>query len=127
MQCTDGSCLRSQSLVVACLRAAWRGHTGGSEEVVQQLLDLGCDAGQADADGCTPWHAAVQSGSAPLVVRLLDAGCGLEAANSTGCTALHFAARTGAAQLCPLLKSWLPVYLYPLQTLLARCHASWHG
>ena len=65
-------------------------------EVLEQLLERGCELEVRDAAGSLPWHYAVRGGAPALVALLLERGCRLEAPNHDGQRALHFAVQSGA-------------------------------
>nr|XP_037875505.1 LOW QUALITY PROTEIN: ankyrin repeat domain-containing protein 50 [Bombyx mori] len=75
--------------------AAWAGHT----EVVDVLLEYGCDVDCVDADNRTALRAAAWSGHEAVVSRLLAAGAAPDRADAEGRTALIAAAYMGHAEI----------------------------
>lgn len=70
--------------------------SGGDVEVLERLLERGCDLGVRDGGGSLPWHYAARGAAPGLVAVLLERGCQLEAPNHEGQRALHFAVQSGA-------------------------------
>ena len=70
----------------------------GRREVLELLLDAGCDTNAKDEFGGTPLHTVMYARYAhnmEVAKLLLDAGCDKEAKNDSGQTPLHTAIRVG--------------------------------
>lgn len=79
------------------------GGADSSVEVLENLLERGCDLEVRDASGSLPWHYAVRGGAPAVVAMLLARGCQVEAPNNDGQQAMHFAVRSGAQPSRPPL------------------------
>ncbi|CAH0713010.1 unnamed protein product, partial [Brenthis ino] len=79
--------------------AAWAGHV----EVVDVLLEHGCDVDCVDADNRTALRAAAWSGHEAVVARLLAGGARAELADAEGRTPLMAAAYMGHVDIVRLL------------------------
>ena len=63
----------------------------GRQELLELLLDAGCDTNAKGEFGDTPLHLAIYTQSMDPTKLLLDAGCDKEAKNINGETPLHYA------------------------------------
>eukprot|EP00754_Rhynchopus_humris_P025318 Rhum_TRINITY_DN14941_c7_g1::Rhum_TRINITY_DN14941_c7_g1_i2::g.127075::m.127075 len=74
-----------------------------SRELLELLLDTGCDTEVTDDYGNSPLHVAVHEENVQLAKLLLDAGCDKESKNAYDDTPLHVATATEAIELVKLL------------------------
>lgn len=80
--------------------AAYHGH----QEVVEQLLRVGCDVQARTAQGCTALHFAAHAGHAAVAASLCRApAIEVDAVDMWGHTALHHAAAKGHADVVEVL------------------------
>lgn len=79
----------------ACHMAALRGHG----EVIQALIEGGCDVNSRDHAGVTPLMLVAQKGPAPLAALLVRSGAQVDARDLRGATALLRAAEAGQTEI----------------------------
>jgi ankyrin repeat protein len=70
---------------------------------VRELLRLGANPNQRDADGRTPLFSALLGGSVGLVGLLLESGADPDARDNEGWTALHYAAQEHLPEMARIL------------------------
>lgn len=75
----------------------------GKIEVVEFLLDNGCDVSTVDASGATPMHEAAQGNSLDVARLLFERGGDVNVSDRTGLTPIHIAAFRGNS----ILVQWL--------------------
>lgn len=75
----------------------------GTVDAVRAALARGASVKEAEADGTTALHWAVQHGQAPIVRLLIEAGANVRAANRYGVTPLAVACLAGNAPIVEVL------------------------
>lgn len=75
----------------------------GKDEVAQELLAHGADAGPVSNGGDTPLHMACARDDLTLAQLLVDKGAEVNIRNKHGVTPLHYAAHAGNVELAKLL------------------------
>ena len=66
---------------------------GGSREVAEYLIEVGCSMNAKNSDKDNLVHVAVQNGHEDITKLLLDKGTSTESVDAHRCTALHIAAK----------------------------------
>lgn len=89
---------QSNNLSPLLRAASW-----GFEEIVDKLIDVGADIGEADGKGETALHKAARFSQLSIAIRLLRAGAEVNAVDCLGMTPLHWSSLNGHVQLTRLL------------------------
>lgn len=75
----------------------------GHVDMMQVLVEAGCDIGKADLGGLTPLHIAAEKGQAAAVAYLLSCGADRNVPDTIGRTALDWANAKGHVAVVDVL------------------------